>query len=127
MRGEKNIEPVLKPETIATAIRIGQPVNARKAIQAIYNSKGTAVQVSDEDITQAQRDLAKEGVGVEPASAASIAGLKKLAELGIEKDEVVVCITTGHLLKDPEAVMRVCGKPIEVEARLNAIMEALGS
>ncbi len=125
--GKDDIEPVLNPETIATAIRIGQPVNARKAIRAIYESKGTAVQVSDEEITRAQKDLASmEGIGVEPASAASIAGLRRLAENGeIERDEVVVCITTGHLLKDPEAVLRACGKPIEVEPNVEAILRVL--
>ncbi len=125
--GKDDIEPVLNPETIATAIRIGQPVNAKKALMAIYESKGTAVQVSDEEITKAQKDLASmEGVGVEPASAASIAGLRKLAEDGeIERDETVVCITTGHLLKDPEAVLRACGKPIEVEPSVEAILNVL--
>ncbi len=125
--GRGDIEPVLNPETIATAIRIGQPVNAKKALRAIYESKGTVVQVSDEEITKAQKDLAsKEGIGVEPASAASVAGLRKLAENGeVEKDETVVCITTGHLLKDPEAVLRACGKPIEVEPNVEAILKIL--
>jgi len=125
--GRGDIEPVLNPETIATAIRIGQPVNAKKALRAIYESKGTAVQVSDEEITKAQKDLAsKEGIGVEPASAASVAGLRKLAENGeVEKDETVVCITTGHLLKDPEAVLRACGEPVEVNPDLDAILKIL--
>ncbi len=125
--GREDIEPVLNPETVATAIRIGQPVNAKKALRAIYESKGTAVQVSDEEITKAQKDLASmEGIGVEPASAASIAGLRKLAENGeIERDEVVVCITTGHLLKDPEAVLKACGRPIEVGARIEDILKVL--
>jgi threonine synthase len=125
--GKDNIDPVLNPETIATAIRIGQPVNARKALRAIYESKGTAIQVSDEEITKAQKDLASlEGIGVEPASAASIAGLRRLAEMGeIERDETVVCITTGHLLKDPEAVLRACGNPIEVEPSVEAILKVL--
>ncbi|RLI87221.1 MAG: threonine synthase [Archaeoglobales archaeon] len=127
MDGKEDIDPVLKPETIATAIRIGQPVNARKALRAIYESKGTATQVSDEEILKAQRDLAaKEGIGVEPASAASVAGLRKLVAEGVvEKDETVVCITTGHLLKDPEAVIRACGKPIEVDANIEAIRSVL--
>ncbi len=125
--GKEDIEPVLNPETVATAIRIGQPVNAKKALRAIYESKGTAVQVSDEEITKAQKDLASmEGIGVEPASAASIAGLRKLAENGeICGDEVVVCVTTGHLLKDPEAVLRACGRPIEVEARIEDVLKVL--
>jgi len=91
-------------ETRATAIRIGNPVNAPKALPGIRETGGTAVAVSDDEITDAQRSLAEEGVGVEPASAASIAGLRKLRDQGvIGSDENVVCLTTGHLLKDPEA------------------------
>jgi threonine synthase len=125
LAGNENIDPVIKPETIATAIRIGNPVNARKALRAIYNSNGMAVQVSDEEIIKAQKDLAaKEGIGVEPASAASIAGLRKIAD-DIERDEIIVCITTGHLLKDPEVVVNVCSKPIEVEASLDSVLGVL--
>ena len=86
--GKNDIEPIEKPETVATAIRIGNPANAKKALKAIYESNGTVVQVSDEEILRAQKDLASIGIGVEPASAASIAGLRKLAEMGeIEKDD----------------------------------------
>lgn len=120
-----DIEPVLNPETVATAIRIGNPVNARKAIRAIYGSNGMAVQVSDEEILQAQRDLAsKEGIGVEPASAASLAGLRKISD-DIDEDEKIVCITTGNLLKDPETVINVCGSPIEAEADIDSVLKAL--
>ncbi|UZE92278.1 MAG: threonine synthase [Methanosarcinales archaeon] len=123
----KEIVPVSKPETVATAIRIGDPVNAPKALRAIRNSGGVAEIVSDDEIVQAQKDLARlEGIGVEPASAASVAGLRKLIEQGtIDKDERIVCVTTGHLLKDPEEVMRVCDKPIEVEANIKAIRAVL--
>jgi len=124
--GKNDIEPIEKPETVATAIRIGNPVNAKKALKAIYESKGTVVQVSDEEIIQAQKDLASMGIGVEPASAASIAGLRKLAEMGeIEKDETIVCVATGHLLKDPETILKICGKPIEVEPDINSILKIL--
>jgi threonine synthase len=72
-------------------------------LKAIKESKGTAETVSDSEILKAQRDLAaKEGIFVEPASAASIAGLKKVMELGhIDRSDAVVCVTTGHGLKDP--------------------------
>ncbi|RUM34344.1 MAG: threonine synthase [Archaeoglobus sp.] len=122
-----DIDPVLNPETVATAIRIGQPVNARKAIRAIYESGGVAEEVSDREILEAQKLLAmREGIGVEPASAASIAGLLKLGEKGIiESGERVVCITTGHLLKDPETVIRECGEPIKVEASVDAVRKVL--
>ncbi|ATZ61333.2 MAG: threonine synthase [Methanosarcinales archaeon Met12] len=126
-RGVKDIVPEPNPETIATAIRIGDPVNAPKALRAIRNSGGMAEVVSDGEIIRAQKDLAKlEGIGVEPASASSIAGLRKLVEQGIiDGDECVVCVTTGHLLKDPEEIMRVCDKPIEVEADIRAIKKVL--
>ncbi|MDY6965506.1 MAG: threonine synthase [Halobacteriota archaeon] len=125
--GKRDIIPEKSPETIATAIRIGDPVNAVKALAAIYDSGGLAETVTDEEIVKAQRDLAQiEGIGVEPASASSIAGLRKLVEAGkVGKDERIVCITTGHLLKDPEEVVEVCGEPIEVEADIEALKRAI--
>ncbi len=100
------IRPVLKPETLATAIRIGSPVNWTKVLRAIKESDGTAETVTDSEILDAQRRLAQdEGIFVEPASAASIAGLKKLAESGeFDAADRVVCVTTGHGLKDPSVV-----------------------
>ncbi len=125
--GKTEITPVESPETVATAIRIGNPVNARKALRAIYESGGVAECVSDEEIIDAQKFLAaKEGIGVEPASAASVAGLRKLVEAGeVDKDERIVCIVTGNLLKDPETVINVCGEPVVVEASVEAVRKAL--
>jgi threonine synthase len=127
IKGKMEIEPFESPETVATAIRIGNPVNARKALKAIYESGGVAEIVSDGEIIDAQKFLAsKEGIGVEPASAASVAGLKKLAEKGeIDHDEKIVCIVTGNLLKDPETVIKVCGEPVVVEPRLDAVRSVL--
>ena len=111
-------------ETRATAIRIGNPVNAPKAIPGIRNTNGTAVAVSDSEITAAQRHLAAEGVGVEPASAASLAGLKKLRRSGVvDDDERVVCLTTGHLLKDPEAAYEAGGDPEPVPNDADAVLD----
>jgi threonine synthase len=113
-------------ETIATAIRIGNPVNAPKALPGIRETGGTAVAVSDAEITDAQRSLAEEGVGVEPASAASVAGLRKLRDEGeIGADEDVVCLTTGHLLKDPDAAYEAGGDPEPVPADTDAVLEHL--
>jgi len=122
------IVPVEHPETVATAIRIGAPVSWKKAINAIRESHGTAETVTDEEILDAQKMLARiEGIFVEPASASSIAGLKKLVKNGvIGKDERVVCITTGHGLKDPDTAIKQCEKPIEVDADMLAIENALG-
>ena len=127
---EQNLEvlvPEAEPETVATAIRIGAPVNAEKALVAIRATGGTAASVTDEEILAMQRDLArKEGIGVEPASAASVAGIRKLAELGlIDKDERIVCVVTGHLLKDPETVVRQCEPPTEIDADLPSLLSAL--
>lgn len=121
------ITPEARPETVATAIRIGNPVNAVKALNAIRESNGTAETVSDEEIISAQHEIASlEGIGVEPASASSIAGLRKLIELGVvDPDEKVVCVTTGHLLKDSEHVLAVCPKPIEIDATIEAVRKAV--
>ncbi|HMK47712.1 MAG TPA: threonine synthase [Methanocella sp.] len=126
--GAKNITPEPNPETVATAIRIGDPVNAIKALNAIRNTGGAAETVTDDEILTAQKLLAmKEGIGVEPASAASVAGLIKLRKQGIiDKDERIVCVTTGHLLKDPETVIRCCDKPVEVDATKEAIKKIIG-
>jgi len=111
-------------ETRATAIRIGNPVNAPKALPGIRNTGGTAIAVSDVEITAAQRHLAVEGVGVEPASAASLAGLKKLRRQGVvDDDERVVCLTTGHLLKDPDAAYEAGGDPEPVPNDVDAVLK----
>jgi threonine synthase len=119
--------PEMNPETIATAIRIGAPVNGEKALTAIRKTGGLAETVTDEEILQMQRDLArKEGIGVEPASAASVAGIRKLAACGaIDKSERIVCVVTGHLLKDPDTVIKQCEPPTEIDADLQSLLSAL--
>jgi threonine synthase len=119
--------PELHPETVATAIRIGAPVNGEKALTAIRETGGLAETVTDEEILQMQRDLArKEGIGVEPASAASVAGIRKLVASGaIDKSERIVCVVTGHLLKDPDTVIKQCEPPTEIDADLPSLLSAL--
>jgi threonine synthase len=126
-RGAEDIIPVENPETIATAIRIGAPVSALKALRAIYDSDGLAETVTDDEILYSQKLLARsEGIGVEPASAASIAGLRKLVETGeIDKGEEIVCIVTGHLLKDPNTAINACKEPVKVEANVEALSRVL--
>jgi threonine synthase len=126
--GNNEIKPVGAPETIATAIRIGAPVSWKKAINAIRDSGGTAETVTDKEILEAQKTLSQlEGLFVEPASASSIAGLKKLVENGtIDKNSRVVCVTTGHGLKDPDTAIKMSEKPLEVDAEVVAIEQALG-
>jgi threonine synthase len=127
-RGLEKFIPVEEPETIATAIRIGNPVNGPKAIRAIRSSRGTAESVTDEEIITAQKMLARlEGIGVEPASASTLAGLKKLVGSGVvDGDEKVVCVATGALLKDPEEVVQVSEKLLEVEAKYDEVIKQLG-
>lgn len=119
--------PEKNPETIATAIRIGNPVSGRKALTAIYKTGGYATTVTDEEILFAQKLLGRrEGVGVEPASAASVAGAKKLREMGIiDKDERVVCICTGNALKDPDTIINSCSPPIKCANSVEAVEKIL--
>jgi threonine synthase len=125
--GLPEVVPEKQPETVATAIRIGAPVNAEKALTAIRQTGGTAEWVTDDEILTMQRALAqKEGIGVEPASAASVAGVRKLAEAGvIDPSERVVCVVTGHLLKDPETVIKHCKPPTQSDADLQSLLSAL--
>jgi threonine synthase len=126
--GSDTIVPVAAPETVATAIRIGAPVSWKKAMTAIRESHGTADTVTDEEILNAQKMLARvEGLFVEPASASSIAGLIKLVQNGtIDRDERIVCVTTGHGLKDPDTAVKMSEKPVEVDAEISAVEDVLG-
>ena len=125
--GLPEVIPEPAPETVATAIRIGAPVNGEKALAAIRKTGGTAVSVSDAEILAMQRALAsREGIGIEPASAASVAGVRRMVEEGIiDRDERVVCVVTGHLLKDPETVVKQCAPPVEIDADMASLCSAL--
>ena len=104
-QGFRNFEPV-NAETIATAIKIGNPVNLDKAIRTIEWTGGAVEQVTDQQIMDAKATVDRIGIGCEPASACSVAGTKKLVEKGIIKSgDTVVGVLTGHILKDPEATI----------------------
>ena len=96
---------VKNPETIATAIRIGNPVNREKAKIVKKESKGDFQSVTDDEILNAYKTLAKEGIFCEPASAASVAGLIKNKNR-IKKESLIVCILTGNGLKDPDCAIK---------------------
>lgn len=100
--------PVEKPETVATAIRIGKPARGEQALQAAEESHGRIIAVSDEEILAAQKLLAADGVWVEPASAAGIAGLKHEIEAGRfdPAGKRIVAVCTGHGLKDPDIISK---------------------
>jgi threonine synthase len=122
--------PIAKPETIATAIRIGNPASWKAAVEARDESRGVIDKVSDDEILEAYRIVAvSEGVFCEPASASSIAGLIKYVKQGYFKDNKlgkVVCILTGHGLKDPDMAVSNAVKPKKVKANMKNIIDAIG-
>lgn len=115
------------PQTVATAIRIGNPASWRAALQAVEESKGLIDTVTDEEILRAYRIVAaEEGIFCEPASAASVAGLMKLAAAGALKEgETVVCTLTGHGLKDPDIAMSVSHLPAAIPASRDEVARLL--
>lgn len=129
IKGAGEIEPIRDVETAATAIRIGNPVNWKRALRAVRETNGLMGMVSDEEILQAQKILAsREGIFAEPAGAAPIAFLIKAAKEGlIARDERTVCIATGHGLKDPDIVIKTAGKPIEIDAGPDYVLQALNA
>ncbi len=126
---------IKKPETIATAIRIGNPASWKKAEAARDESGGLIDMVSDKDIINAYQILAeKEGIFVEPASASSVAGLLKLYNQGYFKRSTqyavrgtkrIVCVLTGHGLKDPDRAIKTIKEPEVVPATMEAVLEKI--
>ncbi|WP_067484087.1 threonine synthase [Actinomadura hibisca] len=121
-------EPVLKPQTIATAIRIGNPASWDLAVAARDESGGAIDSVTDRQILAAYRLLAaEEGVFVEPASAASVAGLLQASEQGlVERGSKIVCTVTGNGLKDPDWAISGAPAPTTVKVDAHAAASALG-
>lgn len=100
--GGERLDPV-KAETRASAIRIGNPASWRKAVKAVHSTGGTVEQVSEREIALSKAQIGAEGIGCEPASAVTLAGLKKLVASGhVRSEETVILLLTGHTLKDPE-------------------------
>jgi threonine synthase len=121
--------PVSRPHTVASAIRIGSPASWKTAIAARDESGGTIEAVTDAEILAAHRRLAREeGLLVEPASAAGVALLIRRAEKGdVPKDAPVVCVLTGHGLKDPDAITKGVKIPRAVEPTISAVRKVLRS
>ena len=126
----------VEPHTLATAINIGNPASWDRAVRAIRETDGVVTEVSDDEILEAKAVVDGCGVGCEPASAASVAGARRLARDGvIRPGERVVAVLTGHVLKDPGAVTRYhvetapppprANRPVEIEPSLEAIVAAL--
>jgi threonine synthase len=127
----------VKAETAATAIRIGDPASLERAVDAIRLTDGLVTDVTDGEILEAKAVVDASGAGCEPASAASVAGARKLVAAGvIRPGERVVAILTGHILKDPGLLLRYhqemdpapprANRPVEIEPTLSAVEEVLG-
>ncbi len=119
--------PVDKPETVATAIRIGRPARGEQALQAAEELHGRIIAVSDEAILAMQRRLAKEGVWVEPASAAGLAGLAAQIQAGElqMQGKRVVAVCTGHGMKDPDIIVKNMQTPLVLPANYQALEEVI--
>jgi len=130
--GASELLAVNAPNTEATAIRIGNPANWKKSRRVLDWTNGFCESVTDAEIGEAKCALAEDGVGCEPASAATIAGVRKLVQAGkIEKHADIVCVLTGHQLKDTDYIMRhrsgeQTGQRLQVEANLDALRRELG-
>jgi len=116
-----------EPRTVATAIRIGNPASWQAAVRAVRESEGWVAAVTDEEILQAYRLLAREeGIFMEPASAAAVAGLLKSAKAGrLDSGATCVLTLTGHGLKDPESALGAATRPATVPPALDAVLGAM--
>ena len=110
--GSTELVPVDQPDTVASAIRIGNPRSWRKALRAVQHTNGWVMDVSDEEIGEAKAMIGRDGIGCEPASATTLAALRKLTARGqIDRDARVVAILTGHALKDTDFIIK--SQPLE--------------
>jgi threonine synthase len=119
--------PVDNPETVATAIRIGRPARGEQALMAAEESEGRIIAVSDDELLAMQRLLAQNGVWVEPASAAGLAGLAHELRAGLIEltDQRVVAVCTGHGMKDPDIIVKQMQQPQVLPAEYQALERAL--
>jgi threonine synthase len=105
--GADDLTPVAEPETVATAIRIGNPRSWQKSLRGVRSTGGQVLDVSDAEIAEAKAVIGRDGIGCEPASAATLAGLRKLrTSNSVPEDASVVAILTGHVLKDTDFIIR---------------------
>jgi threonine synthase len=113
----------VQAETVASAIRIGDPVSYEKAVAAIRATNGVVEQVTDEELMAAKQEIDRMGIGCEPASATTLAGVQKLRAAGVMREnERIVCVLTGHILKDPGAITV---DAIEIDPTIEAVGKAL--
>ena len=126
-RKSYDIKEIPKPSTISSAVAVSYPLDGQKILNAIYETNGMAVEVSDEETLVAEKELAnKEGIFVEPSGALPLAGLKKLIrEKKISKDSTVVCVCTGNGLKDPLTVLKILPSPPSIEPDMQQVDDYL--
>jgi len=128
----------VRAETVATAIRIGNPASFERAVHAIRETEGVVLAVTDEAILEAKAAVDGCGIGCEPASAASVAGVRELVRRGLmAPEEHAVAVLTGHILKDPGLLLKYhremdppppgANRPVEIDADLGAIERVLRS
>jgi threonine synthase len=114
--------PVTAPHTLATAIKIGSPVSWQKALRAVLNTGGRIISVNEQEIADAKAMIGRDGIGCEPASATTVAGLKKLVAAGhVQREDTVVAVLTGHVLKDPDYVFNYHRDTLALEHEDNFI------
>lgn len=105
--GSKELRALDRPNTVATAIRIGNPRSWKKALQAIEFTGGLVMDVTDEEIGEAKAEIGRDGIGCEPASATTLAGIRKLVSAGkLDRDATIAAVLTGHALKDTDFIIR---------------------
>jgi len=148
---QEELTPVENPQTLATAIKIGLPVSWKKALRSVIHSQGQVITVGEQEIADAKAMIGSDGIGCEPASATTVAGIRKLVTAGfIRREESIVAVLTGHLLKDPDYVSHYhrgtlslepdtkdgttesqpikgsfCNAPVQVAASKSAILKRL--
>jgi threonine synthase len=126
----------VKAETVATAIKIGNPASYDRAVQAIMETNGVVLSVADEELLEAKAAIDASGVGCEPASAVTLAGLRRLIDRGqVKSSDRVVAVLTGHILKDPGLLLRYhqemdppppgANRPVVIDADLREVEHAL--
>jgi threonine synthase len=119
--GASELEPVEHPETIATAIRIGNPRSWRKSLRGVKNTGGLVMDVTDEQLGDAKGMIGRDGIGCEPASATTLAGVRKLvAEGKLDREARIVCILTGHGLKDTNYIIQAHQGDVADKAEVHA-------
>ena len=135
---DQPLEPVPHAETRATAIKIGNPISWKKSMRSVRSSSGVVTEVTDQQIMDAKAQVDAAGIGAEPASCATVAGVKRLVSEGvIDPDQTICGVLTGHLLKDPDAVVgyhkgelddirsTFANAPVQAEGTIEAVLAAI--